>query len=43
MEAPQAGFAEGAIGKEIGTPALAPRYRETQLVMMFDEGLPQDS
>ena len=29
--------------KEIGTPALAPRYRETQLVMMFDEGSPQNS
>jgi hypothetical protein len=33
----------GARMVEIGTPALAPRYRETQLVVMFDEGLPQDS
>jgi hypothetical protein len=36
------GFAEGRIGKETAR-ALAPRYRETQLLTMFDEGLPQDS
>jgi hypothetical protein len=42
-KAPQVGLPKAQNAKEIGTPALAPRYRETQLLMVFDEGLPQDS